>query len=88
MSITQTRKFDHITPVLFDLNSQLYLSIFKKYMQWIYTVKWKNTYHEKLLRDYTNKKVSKNVQIIKGVLQLLLFTGFLLVIVLFVKFFC
>ena len=50
MSITQTRKFDHITPVLFDLNSQLYLSIFKKYMQWIYTVKMKKHIPRKAIK--------------------------------------
>ena len=50
MSITQTRKFDHITPVLFDLNNKLYLSIFKKYMKWIYIVKMKKHIPRKAIK--------------------------------------
>ena len=51
MSITQTRKFDHITPVLFDLiNNKFYLSIFKKYMQWIYIVKMKKHIPRKAIK--------------------------------------
>ena len=50
MSVTQTRKFDHITPVLFDLNNKLYLSIFKKYMQWIYIVKMKKHIPRKAIK--------------------------------------
>ena len=50
MSITQTRKFYLITPVLFDLNNKLYLSIFKKYMQWIYIVK---------MRKHTRKAIKR-----------------------------
>ena len=52
MSITQTRKFYHITPVLFDLNNKLCLSIFKKYMQWIYIVKMKKHTRKAIKRLY------------------------------------
>ena len=52
MSITQTRKFYLITPVLFDLNNTLYLSIFKKYMQWIYIVKMKKHTRKAIKRLY------------------------------------
>ena len=45
-----------------EKNNKLYLSIFKKYIQWIYIIKV----------TIVIKKVSKNMQIIKGVLQLLL----------------
>ena len=52
MSITQTRKFYLITPVLFDLNNKLYLSSFKKYMQWIYIVKMKKHTRKAIKRLY------------------------------------
>ena len=52
MSITQTRKFYLITPVLFDLNNKLYLSIFKKYMQRIYIVKMKKHTRKAIKRLY------------------------------------
>ena len=52
MSITQTPKFYVITPVLFDLNNKLYLSIFKKYMQWIYIVKMKKHTRKAIKRLY------------------------------------
>ena len=52
MSITQTRKFYLITPVLFDLNNKLYLSIFKKYMQWLYIVKMKKHTRKAIKRLY------------------------------------
>ena len=52
MSITQTRKFYLITPVLFDLNNKLYLSIFKKYMQWSYIVKMKKHTRKAIKRLY------------------------------------
>ena len=45
-----------------EKNNKPYLSIFKKYMQWIYIIKVTTVI----------KKVSKNMQIIKEVLQLLL----------------
>ena len=45
-----------------EKNNKFYLSIFKKYIQWIYIIKV----------TIVIKKVSKNMQIIKGVLQLLL----------------
>ena len=41
-------------------------------MQWIYIIKVKKHILCKAINDYSNKKVSKNVQNIKGVLQLLL----------------
>ena len=55
-------------------NNKLYLSIFKKMdlQKWIYIIKVKNIYYEMLLSDYANTKSKVNIQIIKGVLQLLL----------------